>query len=45
MFLKSAAKKDSEQSNQSAVEGPHAGTAKDSELSALVSQPATVLGV
>jgi len=39
MFLRSAAKKDSEQSDQSAVEGPHAVIAKNSELSALVSQP------
>jgi len=35
MLLRSAAKKDSEQSDQSAVEGP----LKNSELSALVSQP------
>jgi len=39
MLLRSAAKKDSEQSDQSAVEGAHPGIAKDSELSALVSQP------
>jgi len=39
MFLRSTAKKDSEQSDQSAVEGPHPVIAKDSELSPLVSQP------
>jgi len=39
MLLGSAAKKDSEQSDQSAVEGPHPVIAKNSELSALVSQP------
>ncbi|EDX16145.1 GD14110 [Drosophila simulans] len=39
MLLRSAAKKDSEQSDQSAVDGPHPMIAKNSELSALVSQP------
>jgi len=32
MLLRSGAKKDSEQSDQSAVEGPHPGIGKDSEL-------------
>jgi len=39
MLLRSAVKKDSEQSDQSAVERPHPVIAKNSELSALVSQP------
>jgi len=39
MLLRSAAKKDSEQSDKSAVEGAHPGIAKDSELSAPISQP------
>jgi len=39
MLLISAAKTDAEQSDQSAVEGPHPVIAKNSELSALVSQP------
>jgi len=39
MLLRSAPNKDSEQSVQCAVEGDHPGIAKDSELSALVSQP------
>ncbi|KMQ81528.1 iq motif and sec7 domain-containing protein 2 isoform 1 [Lasius niger] len=39
MLLRSAAKKDSEQSDQYAVEGPHPVIAKNSDLSALVSQP------
>jgi len=37
MLLRSATKKDSEQSDQSAVEGAHPAIAKDSELSALIS--------
>jgi len=39
MLLRSAAKKDEEQSDQSAVEGPQPVIAKNSELYALVSQP------
>jgi len=39
MLLRSSAKKDWEQSDPSAVGRAHPGIAKDSELSALVSQP------
>jgi len=42
MLLRSAAKKDLEQSDQSTVERAHPGIAKDSELSALVSQPVPI---
>jgi len=36
MLLRSAAKRDSEQSDQTAAEGAHPGIAKDTALSALV---------